>query len=281
MKKTVLHLILMLLPLMAICQSPPTILADNSVEQLPLDGIVERKVLRERRVLEYPSLRENDLLWEKKVWRLIDTREKMNQAFRYPQKYFFEILTEGIEKGTIRAYSAESDDFSFPLKPEEALSDLQQIDTLPIINPETFEESLQVVVNSLDPAKVIRYRIKEVWYFDKTHGTLKTRILGIAPMITERDEMGNFKFERPMFWVYYPDCREWLSKYPFFNDHTDKQESSWEDLFEMRRFASYITKESNVLDERLEDQLSGIDRLMRADQINQEIFNYEFDLWSN
>jgi gliding motility associated protien GldN len=271
----------MLLPLLSLGQTPALMASDDTSEKTPLDGIVERKVLKERRTLEYPSLRENDLLWEKKIWRLIDTREKMNHTFRYPKKYFFEILTEGIESGAIRAYSTESDDFRFPLKPADALSDLVQTDTLPIIDPYTMIETLQVVTNTLDPAKIIRYRIKEVWYFDKTHGTMKVRILGIAPMITEVDEMGNFKYERPMFWVYYPDCRDWLSKYAFFNEGTDKQSLSWEDLFEMRRFASYITMESNVLDERLEDQLSGIDRLMRADQINQEIFNYESDLWSN
>lgn len=281
MHKTVLHFILLFLPLFSLSQAPATLPAEYEAEgSLPLDGIVERKVLKEKRVLEYPALREHDLLWEKRVWRLIDTRERMNQAFRYPKQYFFEILTEGIESGAIRAFSAESDDFQYPVGPEEALGDLVQIDTLPVIDPYTLEETLQIVRNELDPEKIIRYRLKEVWYFDKAHGTLKVRILGIAPMITERDEMGNFKYERPMFWIYYPECREWLAKFPFFNEHTDQQLSSWEDLFEMRRFASYITKESNVLDERLEHQLSGIDRLMRSDQIDQEIFNFEFDLWS-
>jgi hypothetical protein len=48
----------------------------------------------------------------------------------------------------------------------------------------------------------------------------------------------------------------------------------------MRFFASYIYKESNVRDRRLQDYLTGIDLLLEADKIKQEIFNFEHDLWS-
>ncbi|MEL6845924.1 MAG: gliding motility protein GldN, partial [Bacteroidota bacterium] len=60
----------------------------------------------------------------------------------------------------------------------------------------------------------------------------------------------------------------------------DSSLTSWEDLFEMRFFASYIYKASNVRDYRLEDYLSGVDLLLEADKIKQEIFNLEHDLWS-
>jgi gliding motility associated protien GldN len=277
MEKTVLLLMSLLLPLWSIGQENRMMVKSAAA---PLDGVVEKKIRSEKRVLTYPHLRENDLLWEKKVWRLIDTREKMNLAFRYPETPFFQILINGIEQGAIQAYSPESDAFEYPMGQKEVLKELVTVDTLPIYDPITMEPSLQVVENHLDSEKVIRYRIKEVWYFDKKHGSLKVRMLGIAPMIVEEDENGNFKYERPLFWVYYPDCREWLARHDYYQEGNDHRQMSWEDLFEMRRFASYITKESNVHDERLEDRLSGIDRLMEADRIQQEIFDYEIDLWS-
>ena len=49
---------------------------------------------------------------------------------------------------------------------------------------------------------------------------------------------------------------------------------------EMRFFSSYVIKERNVLDRRLEDIYSGLDILMEGEKIKQEIFNYEHDLWS-
>ena len=60
----------------------------------------------------------------------------------------------------------------------------------------------------------------------------------------------------------------------------DASPITWEDLFEMRFFSSYIFKESNVHDRRIEDYLTGVDQLLEADKIKQEIFNYEHDLWS-
>jgi hypothetical protein len=47
----------------------------------------------------------------------------------------------------------------------------------------------------------------------------------------------------------------------------------------MRFFSSYIYKESNVHDRRLQDYVQGVDLLMEADRIRMEIFNREHDLW--
>lgn len=277
MEKTVLLLLIFALPFWMTGQN--NILNEETAEP-PLDGVVEKKIRSEKRVLAFPHLRENDLLWEKRIWRLIDTREKMNLCFRYPGANFFQILVKGIEEGEIQAFSPENDGFKSPMKQQDIQQELVSKDTIPVYNPTTLEETLQIVENHLDSEKILRYRLKEVWYFDKKHGSLKVRILGIAPMVVEYDENGNFKYERPLFWVYYPECREWLARHEFYNQGNDHQQMSWEDLFEMRRFTSYITKESNVHDERLEDRLSGLDRLLKAEQINQEIFNFESDLWS-
>ncbi len=277
MKKTVLLLLSLVLPFWMNAQE---VILEEKPAAPPLDGVVEKRIHSEKRVLTYPHLRENDLLWEKRIWRLIDTREKMNLCFRYPGENFFQILIDGIEQGEIQAFSPESDAFKLPMRQQDIQNELVSVDTIQVYDPTTLDPSLQIVENHLDAEKILRYRIKEVWYFDKKHGSLKVRILGIAPMIVEEDENGNFKYERPLFWVYYPECREWLARHNFYQQGNDHQQMSWEDLFEMRRFASYVTKESNVHDERLEDRLSGLDRLLKAQQINQEIFNFESDLWS-
>ena len=47
----------------------------------PIDGIVEKTNFKDRRVLPYPAVREADILWEKRIWRQIDTRQKMNLPF--------------------------------------------------------------------------------------------------------------------------------------------------------------------------------------------------------
>ncbi|WP_367177076.1 hypothetical protein [uncultured Eudoraea sp.] len=47
-----------------------------------LDGIVDRSELNTNKALPYPPVRAADILWEKRIWRVIDTREKINLPFR-------------------------------------------------------------------------------------------------------------------------------------------------------------------------------------------------------
>lgn len=125
-----------------------------------------------------------------------------------------------------------------------------------------------------------RYRVKEIWYFDKQTSTQKVRILGIAPLITVKVDVGGSVGETPVFWVYYPEAREYLVKETVFNPANDASQISWEDLMEMRYFSSYIIKVSNVGDQRLQNQFgSGKDMLMESEKLKQSIFNYENDLW--
>ncbi|MCG8331727.1 MAG: gliding motility protein GldN [Chitinophagales bacterium] len=268
-------------PLMA--QTPGNIMMTESGEMnqdRPLDGIVEKKLTVEKRVLPYDHIREADIFWEKRIWRVLDVREKMNLPFAYPERPFFVILMEAAESGEITVYSTEDDKFSIPLTPDEVASMGASVDTIATVDPETYEETYQIVRNEVNPQDVKRFRLKEIWFFDEESSTLQVRILGIAPLIEEFDDNGNFKYERPMFWVYYPEAREVLARERAFNVGNDSSPMTFEDIMEMRFFSSYIYKESNVFDRRLEDYLSGVDLLMEADKIRQEIFNFEHDLWS-
>lgn len=246
----------------------------------PIDDIVEKRMIDERRVLPYQPLREADIFWEKRIWRVIDIREKMNLPFAYPEMPFFQILMSAAVNGDISVYSTEDDKFTNKLQPNEVASMGATVDTVITFDPETYEENIQIVRNELNPEDVKRFRVKEVWFFDEETSTLQVRILGIAPLIDVKDDNGNFKYEKPMFWAYYPECREIMARHKVFMPGNDAAPITWEDLFEMRFFSSYIYKESNVHDLRLQDYLTGVDLLLEADKIKKEIFNYEHDLWS-
>lgn len=266
-----------------LAQIPDNIIITESGESnadKPLDDIVEKRLTVEKRVLPYDHVREADIFWEKRIWRIIDVREKMNLSFAYPERPLFTIFQEAAESGEITVYSTEDDKFSIPLTPDEVASMGASVDTIATVDPETYEETFQIVRNEVNPSDVKRFRLKEVWFFDEESSTLQVRILGIAPLIEEFDDNGNFKYERPMFWVYYPGAREVLGRERVFNMGNDSSPMTWEDIFEMRFFSSYIYKESNVFDRRLEDYLSGVDLLMEAENIKQEIFNFEHDLWT-
>jgi gliding motility associated protien GldN len=83
-----------------------------------------------------------------------------------------------------------------------------------------------------------------------------------------------------MYWVYYPDLRPILVKHEVYNPRNDAVRLTWEDLFEARMFQSFIMKESNVHDRRIQEYATGIDQLFESDRIKQEMFEFEHDLWT-
>lgn len=246
----------------------------------PLDDITSREIVADRSVLKYQPVREADIFWEKRIWRIIDTREKMNLPFVAPESPLFGIFVDAAMKGDLRVYSTEDDHFSKALAIKDIQDKIVKRDTILTIDPETGEEQVKIVENEINWENVKRYRLKESWYFDSRTGALRVRILGIAPLINILDEDGNFKFEQPLFWVYYPGARELLARHKVVNPAGNYASTlSWEDWFEMRYFSSMITKENNTLDLRLEDSYTGLDLVNKAKEIEQTMFNTEHDLW--
>ena len=62
-----------------------------------IDGFYERELHKDKGVIEYDPVRESDVFWEKRIWRVIDIREKMNLFFSYPKERFIEILLNSTE----------------------------------------------------------------------------------------------------------------------------------------------------------------------------------------
>jgi gliding motility associated protien GldN len=247
---------------------------------MPIDDVVKKEIMTQRKVLAYQPIRESDIFWEKRVWRIIDIREKMNLPFAYPEEPFFKILSDAATKGEMPVYSTEDDKFTKRLSTTDVLGMLSKTDTVITFDPETYEEKTQIVRNDINWEDVKRFRIKEIWFFDKETSTMNVRIMGIAPLIDVKDEQGNFRFERPLFWVYYPQARELFARHRVFTMGGNTNATiSWEDQLEQRHFASYIYKESNVYDRKLEEYLTGVDLLMESEKIKNEIFNFEHDLW--
>jgi len=298
LKKKIMRYLLFMLCLgfatMMQAQIAEEILTESSepeeVEEImitPLDDIVPKRILKERMILQYDPIREADLFWEKRIWRVVDVREKINRSFTYPGAPFFTILMNGVNDGDISAYGDEK--FTKLMGVEELQEVLFQVDTVAVVNPDTYETELQVVTNDIDVADIQRFRLKEIWFFDEESSKFMVRIMGIAPVIDKYDDnTGEFLYEQPLFYIHYPTSREFLARHKAYISGNDANPLSWEDLLEMRIFSSYITKESNVDDIRLvdvpslagTDLNSGVQRLLESEKIKEELFNFEHDLWS-
>lgn len=253
--------------------------AQASQDQV-IDGFYERTLYKDKGVIPYDYVRESDVFYEKRIWRIIDIREKMNQHFGYPKEKFVQIVLNATESGDVTAYNAIDDEFTTPMTPDEVKSIGRGRDTITVTDPITLEEKMEVVEKELDLNLIKKFRLKEDWFFDKESSTLQVRIIGIAPIMDKYDDNGNYLGELPMFWVYYPHLRQKLANHESFNSGNDSKRLSWYDVFEMRFFSSYIIKESNSLDRRIQDYKAGVDALLEAEKIKNNIFNYEHDLWT-
>ncbi len=265
-------------------QVPEDIITESTepADEEFIDGVIKQTLMYETRLLPYAAVREADIPWQRRMWRIIDVREKLNLAFGYPVKPFVTIMTDGIESGELVAF--KKDDFKDQMTKEEVDQKLFRIDTVPIVDPETYETTIEVTRSVLDAEDIKRFRVKEIWFYDEATSRVKNRILGIAPIKAEYDDVGNFKYEGPMFWIYYPQARELFSKQRAFIEGNDAAPMTWEQMFEMRKFSSYIIKSSNVFDNRLTDYAhlkdNPLDLLYESEKLKEDLFNFEHDLWS-
>lgn len=276
-------------------QTPSNVFSESGTRlpTTPIDDIVPRTLTTSRRVLAYDNPREADIAWQKRVEQVIDVRERMNLPFVYEQRPFLTILLDAVSKGVedensplppMRFFKDEK--FTIEMGPDDLNGILYTVDTVSVTDPETYEVKQTIVRNELSPDDIKRFRVKEIWYFDKEAGVVKSRIIGFAPLKPIKAEGSNTNLgngplpETPMFWVYYPDAREYLARERVFNEMNDSAPMSWEDVFEMRFYNSYVFKASNVQDGRLKDFFPNAkDRLMESQKIKDEILNYEIDLW--
>ncbi len=147
----------------------------------------------------------------------------------------------------------------------------------------------------LEGGDILGYELKEDWFFDKERSVLDVRIIGIAPIVNFADEYlskpvtfnevkndwnAKIVMEAPLFWLYFPELREYLANYYVYNEDNDAQWMSFDDFFWKRRFSSYILKESNVFDRQVESYRYGIDALIESEAITEEIRTLEHDMWN-
>jgi gliding motility associated protien GldN len=241
------------------------------------------------RPLEYDFVRQSDIYWQKRIWRVIDFREKMNLPFIYPKPgaKFFEIIHRAAmtsEEG-LKMYSTGENDDQFLSKgmymdTAAFKTAFNGSDTSYIPDPNTGEIDTAVIVRKIDAEKVTKMRVIEDWFFDDESSTMQVRILGICPLYPMYTSSGQFVGEIPMYWLYYPDLRKVLTKYEVYNSRNDAKPMSWDDVMENRFFSSYIYKESNVYDRRISDYANGLDALLEGERIKQDIMDKEQFLWS-
>ncbi len=275
--------------------SSSALIAQDRKESLERDGIYTRETTPARVPIPYQFVRESDVLWSKRIWRIIDLRQKMNYPLYYPtdlmqdRESLVQRLVRAIKYNEINAYDPIDDEFTTRLSYEQVIKNLGAEDQEQTQLDENGQEVKVTVKGQIRWGDVKELMVKEDWFFDKQRSVMEVRIIGICPILhrmdyrkTGGDEEQEGTLSRiQTFWVYFPEARKVLANTDAYNNFNDAQRITYDDLFWKRNFDSYIIRESNVWDNRAiyEYTFTGLGTLLESERIKTELFNFEHDLW--
>jgi len=108
--------------------------AQDRKESLERDGFYTRETSPARVPIPYQFVREADVLWSKRIWRIIDLRQKMNYPLYFPtemmqdRESLLQRLVRAIKYNEINAYDPGDDEFTTRLSYEQVIKQLNAED---------------------------------------------------------------------------------------------------------------------------------------------------------
>ena len=233
------------------------------------------------RVVPYPFLRQDDMMWSTRHWERIHVQEKLNHPLYYPvvplpdRKSMFDVLKDAImTEGSIREVYRD-DIFEMYLTPQEVAQILIRVDTLR--DPDDPSVILAVDSIELKAPNVIAWEIKTDWYFDKQRGEMTSRIIGLSPVVKDPQTQEIYN----IFWIWFPDARQALSTNVAYNPDNNNRRMTFDQILQSRYFNSVVFKEDNVYDRQIQDykQNRPMEQLLESRRIIEELRDYENNLW--
>ncbi|WP_316746372.1 gliding motility protein GldN [Pedobacter gandavensis] len=252
----------------------------------PKDGFTARKDIDSAIMVPFADVREEDVFYSKRVWREIDLRDTINSVLKAEGARLIDVLLEAVTNEELTAYSPkdttsgklleDNDAFKIAMTSTEALQSMRGVSEG---TPDaTTGKIAEPTLKRFRPDEFLKYRIKEDWILDTKRSVFEPRIVGIAPM---KMVEGNWQ---PVFWIYYEDARELLTKKKLMNPGNDASVLTFDDFFVRRLFSSYIVKETNPGNKTIVDMLGLTDikdprKLYESEKIKKSIADFEQSLW--
>jgi gliding motility associated protien GldN len=270
-------------------QNTENVLGEKMGESRVLDGVYKEENTPFLRPMAYVNIREADVMWKKRIWRVIDLREKMNQNLYYPEQananrrsLFYVIRDELLHSDEVKAYPFNIDlDDCFRMPPM-TISEIQKQFSHPD-STQTENGNDTVIAEKVEPADIRQYMIKEDWLIDRQRSVMDVRILALCPMQKAINKNTGKEDEtlapEEMFWLYFPEWRNTFATIPLFNNHNDAERRTIDEVFAKRRFSSYIFQESDEPNRPIAAYEKGMDIILEANRIHDNMFGIEHDLW--
>ncbi|MBR9844909.1 MAG: gliding motility protein GldN [Algicola sp.] len=249
--------------------------------------------------LEYGYVDDRDILFSKMTWEKVVLDERVNFPLYFPvdtnnigkeRRSLYHTLIKAVKDGKIK--NVYNDSYFTVKRTMKELQDITtKVDTLDIgydqLNADGYVDPEYITTTNIEAFHISAYLIKGLWYFDKRHGELKYRILGIAPAAPDVNFLDSddesLKTPNALFWVFFPEAREVLHEAKAFNNKNSAMPISFDHLLNSRRFNGYMYKEENVYGDREVKEYvadNALMQLLESDRIKDKIRNFEQDMWA-
>ncbi|OFY33275.1 MAG: hypothetical protein A2W91_12590 [Bacteroidetes bacterium GWF2_38_335] len=214
---------------------------------------------------------------------------KLLEAEQSNEKKGFGPLGKKSDPSYLNYYVYDDDEFKIPKSFTSVWESLGGgYDSVPkysIYGEEIVDENGKLIYEKVEKSmridQVVELQLKEVWYFDKNRSKMEVRILAICPVRLYYDEYFKKDMRVEIGWFYFPAVRKAFANHEVFNRGNDAERRSFDDIFFKRMFNGYIYAETNVYNNRkINEYQQGADALHEAEEIKDDIFKFEHDLWN-
>ena len=258
----------------------------------------------------------DDVIWSRYVYRIIDMRYKQNYQLYFPTKSddadyrnLFKVITDAVVDG-LPIYEKNMEtikpDFKqAPIPPTSIPMMFMADDPLADYSDDpthfdiTCSDAMLVHYDSIADEmsfhfypfeklvkNQLKYLIQEVVFFDKHTSRLHVKIMGIAPLqsdkISTRDNsniMASLR-ESIMFWIPFDALRPYLAMQYAIPNRNEVKRVTFDEFFQKRLFTSYIVGEGNMYNRWIPDYAVSEDEVKKEQKrIEDELLNFEQDLW--
>ena len=259
--------------------------------------------------------RQDDIIWSRYVYRIIDMRYKQNFQLYFPTRYddpnyrnLFKIIVDAVVDG-MPIYQKNMDlikpTFEEPLAktmiptifltgdPNADYSDdpthfdIAVSDAM-LINYDSINDKLKPNFYSFEEfvKNQLKYLILECVFFDRHTSRMHSKIMAIAPMssdkIVTRDSMlvANSVLESMMFWIALDDLRPYLAMQYIIPSQNETRRVTYDEFFAKKLYSSYILGEGNMYNRFIPEYCFTYEDVKKEqDRIAREMLNFEQDLW--
>ncbi|MBR5664653.1 MAG: gliding motility protein GldN, partial [Bacteroidales bacterium] len=269
----------------------------------PIDRPWVEQNLADNKPIALQSINRDYLKDATLIWRVLDLREKMNHPLYFPTEVkgnwrsLMQIILDAIDSSEnnpepLRVYTDEN--INIPMSSEELRASMGETKRIELLNDWGDPIGDSTIFIAWGAKDVFQYILKECWYVDNQRSMLDVRIMALCPMFwyepqtdvtsEEADEdmpgVTNRRW-RQFSWIDYNEIRPFLARNEVFNTQNFAQNRTFDDLFLQRRFSSFIKAKGNVYDHREINQyiVNGLDQILEAEKIKNEIREKEHDMW--